>query len=216
MFRNRQDAALSLAQRLEKYRGQDGIVLAIPRGGVPVGYVVAQRLGFPLEVTLSKKIGHPNNREYAIGSVSLGGVTIDERAAAGVPTDYFTEQATRIQARLQENFRRFMDGRPPTSLAGKTVIVVDDGIATGHTMAGTVQAVRQSKPGRLVVAVPVAPPQAQQLLAPLVDEFVCLQLPASFQAVGRFYTDFEQVSDEEVIELIRRRAAEYYEGNRAR
>ncbi|MCC3155454.1 phosphoribosyltransferase family protein [Hymenobacter sp. BT770] len=207
MFQNRQDAALRLAHRLEKYRGEDGIVLAIPRGGVPIGYVIAQQLGFPLEVVLSKKIGHPNNSEYAIGSVSLDSVAVDERTAFGIPAEYIQEQAARIQAKLRENFRLFMDGRPPTNLKGKTVIVVDDGIATGHTMVATVEAIRKSRPAKLIVAVPVAPPHAQQQLAPLVDEFVCLLLPRDFAAVGQFYVTFDQVSDEEVIRLLRKSAA---------
>ncbi|ALW86473.1 phosphoribosyltransferase [Hymenobacter sedentarius] len=212
MFQNRQDAALRLAQRLEKYRGEDGIVLAIPRGGVPIGYVIAQQLGFPLEVVLSKKIGHPNNSEYAIGSVSLDSVAVDERTASGIPAEYIQQQAARIQAKLRENFRLFMDGRPPTNLKGKTVIVVDDGIATGHTMVATVEAIRRSQPAKLVVAVPVAPPRAQQQLAPLVDEFVCLLLPHDFAAVGQFYVTFDQVSDEEVIRLLRKSAAGAHDG----
>ena len=209
MFQNRQDAALRLAPHLEKYRGENGIVLAIPRGGVPVGYVIARHLGFPLEVVLSKKIGHPTNSEYAIGSVSLEGVAVDERAAAGIPAVYIQQQAAHIQAKLRESFQRFMDGRPPTSLNGKTVIVVDDGIATGNTMASTVQAVRKSQPSKLIVAVPVAPPHAQRLLSPQVDEFVCLLLPREFAAVGQFYVDFDQVSDDEVVRLLRKSAAGY-------
>ena len=209
MFQNRQDAAQRLAQRLEKYRGKDGIVLAIPRGGVPVGYVIARQLGFPLEVVLSKKIGHPNNSEYAIGSVSLDGVAVDERAASGISAAYIEQQASHIQARLRESYQLFMDGRQPTSLNGKTVIVVDDGIATGNTMASTVQAIRKSQPARLIVAVPVAPPHAQRMLSPQVDEFVCLLLPHEFAAVGQFYVDFDQVSDEEVIRLLRKSSGGY-------
>jgi predicted phosphoribosyltransferase len=208
MFKNRHDAALGLAQRLEKYRGEDGIVLAIPRGGVPIGYDIARHLGWPLEVVLSKKIGHPRNSEFAIGAVSLDGVAVDERAAEGVPAEYIQEQVARIQAKLRSNFELFMGGRAPTSLTGKTVILVDDGIATGNTIRSTVQSIGSSHPAKLVVAVPVAPPQAQQQLGPLVDEFVCLLLPSEFSAVGQFYKDFEQVSDEEVIRLLRENAAE--------
>ncbi|WP_303311922.1 phosphoribosyltransferase [Hymenobacter sp. BT730] len=206
MFLNRHDAAVQLAEKLRKYRGQDGIVLAIPRGGVPLGAVIAQHLGFPLEVALSKKIGHPNNREYAIGSVTLDGSVVNENAA-GVPVRYIEEETTRIQAKLRENFHLFMGGRTPTNLHGKTVILVDDGIATGHTIVSIVQAIRHSQPAKLIVAVPVAPPQAAHRLRPLVDEYVCLLQPQDFMAVGQFYVDFEQVSDEEVIQLLHNNAA---------
>lgn len=206
MFLNRHDAATQLAAKLTKYRGQDGIVLAIPRGGVPLGYVIAQALGFPLEVALSKKIGHPSNPEYAIGSVTLDSAVVNENAA-GVPVRYIEEETARIQAKLRENFRLFMGGHTPTNLKGKTVIVVDDGIATGHTMVSIVQAIRKSQPGKLVVAVPVAPPHAAHQLRPLVDEYVCLSQPEGFMAVGQFYVDFEQVSDEEVIDLLHKNAA---------
>ncbi|GAB3298179.1 phosphoribosyltransferase [Hymenobacter humi] len=215
MFRNRHDAALRLAQYLEKYRGEDGIVLAIPRGGVPIGYVIAQHLGFPLEVALSKKIGHPGNSEFAIGAVSLDSVAVDERAAATVPAEYIQEQVARIQAKLRDNFRAFMGGQPPTPLKGKTVILVDDGIATGNTILSLVQAIRKSQPARLVVAVPVAPPHAQRQLGPLVDEFVCPLLPPDFAAVGQFYQEFSQVDDEEVIRLLRENAATVYHASGA-
>lgn len=202
MFQNRTDAAHRLAERLARYRGDDGLVLAIPRGGVPIGVAVARALGFPLEVALAKKIGHPNNREYAIGVVTLAGAAVNENAA-GVSETYIRQETERLQAHLRASLRLFMAGRPLTPLAGKTVVVVDDGIATGHTMAGTVQAVRAGRPGKLVVAVPVAPPHAVQLLRPLVDELVCLLIPPDFRAVGQYYEDFGQVSDEEVVRLLR-------------
>lgn len=210
-FQNRQDAALRLAGRLTQYRGADGLVLAIPRGGVPVGYTVARALELPLEVALAKKIGHPHNSEYAIGAVTPAGVVLDEQARH-VPAEYVRAEVARLQARLRANYRLFMGDREPTSLAGKTVIVVDDGIATGHTMAATVQAVRAGQPRRLVVAVPVAPPQAQREFAPLVDEFVCLLLPPDFRAVGQYYDDFGQVSDEEVVALLQANAVEFGPG----
>ena len=205
MFQDRYDAAGRLATRLLTYRGEDGIVLAIPRGGVPIGTVVARALGFPLEVALAKKIGHPANREYAIGVVTLAGASVDEHAA-GVSESYIREETGRLQARLRDSLRLFMAGRPLTPLTGKTVVVVDDGIATGHTMLGTVQAIRASRPGKLIVAVPVASPHAAQLVRPLVDEFICLALPPDFRAVGQYYVEFEQVSDEVVIDLIRESA----------
>ena len=201
MFQNRHDAAVRLTARLLKYRGEDGIVLAIPRGGVPIGEVVARELGFPLEVALAKKIGHPANREYAIGVVTLAGVFVNKNAAE-VSEEYIREETARLQVRLRESLRLFMDGRPLTSLKGKTVVVVDDGIATGHTMLGAVEAIRSSNPGKLIVAVPVASPHVAQLLHPSVDEFIYLSLPSDFRAVGRYYVEFEQVSDDEVIRLL--------------
>ena len=206
MFQDRYDAAGRLAARLLRYRDEDGIVLAIPRGGVPIGTVVARELNFPLEVALAKKIGHPANREYAIGVVTLAGASVNANAA-GVSESYIREETARLQTRLRESLRLFMAGRPLTPLAGKTVVVVDDGIATGHTMLGTVEAIRAGKPGQLIVAVPVASPQAAQLVRPLVDEFICLALPPDFRAVGHYYVDFEQVSDDEVIELLRESAS---------
>lgn len=206
MFQDRQDAAAQLAVRLQKYRGEDGIVLAIPRGGVPIGAVVARELGFPLEVALAKKIGHPTNPEYAIGSVTLDGVAVNENVG-NVSEAYIREETARLRAKLRANLRLFMPGRPPTPLTGKTVILVDDGIATGYTIAGTVQAIRRRNPGRLVVAVPVAPPQAAHLLAPLVEEYICLVQPPNFRAVGQYYVRFEQVSDTEVVRLLRESTA---------
>lgn len=206
MFQNRYDAAGRLAARLLNYRGEDGIVLAIPRGGVPIGEVVARELGFPLEVALAKKIGHPANREYAIGVVTLAGAFVNENAAE-VSEEYIREETARLQVRLRESLRLFMAGRPLTSLKGKTVVVVDDGIATGHTMLGAVEAIRASNPGKLIVAVPVASPHAAQLLQPSVDEFIYLSLPSDFRAVGRYYVEFEQVSDDEVIRLLRESAS---------
>ena len=205
MFKNRYDAAIRLAEGLRKYRGEDGIVLAIPRGGVPMGVVLARELNFPLEVALAKKIGHPANREYAIGVVTLAGAAVNENAA-GVPEAYIREEAARLQVRLRDSLRRFMGGRPLTPLDGKTVVVVDDGIATGHTMVGTVQAIRAENPGKLIVAVPVASPHAARRLRPMVDELLCLLLPPDFRAVGQYYTEFEQVSDEEVVRLLRESA----------
>ena len=206
IFQDRYDAATRLAARLLNYRGDDGIVLAIPRGGVPIGVVVASELGFPLEVALAKKIGHPANHEYAIGVVTLTGASVNANAT-GVSESYIREETARLQSRLRENLRLFMDDRPLTPLRGKTVVVVDDGIATGHTMVGTVQAIRASKPDKLIVAVPVASPHAAQLLRSMVDEFICLSLPPDFRAVGQYYVEFEQVSDDEVIELLQESAS---------
>jgi predicted phosphoribosyltransferase len=203
MFINRLDGAIQLVLKLKKYKGKDGIVLAIPRGGVPVGYVIAKELMFPLEVMLTKKIGHPFNSEYAIGSVSMDG-TIVINNITGVSEKYIQEKSEELKKSLKEKFAFFMGDRKPQSLKNKVVILVDDGIATGSTMIASIQSIRTQQPKSLIVAVPVAPPDTAEKIKLLVDEFVALSLPHNFQAVGQFYEDFPQVSDEEVIELLKK------------
>ena len=156
-------------------------------------------------MALDKKIGHPANHKYAIGVVTLAGAFINENAAE-VFEEYIREETVRLQVRLRESLRLFIAGQPQTSIKGKTV-VVDDGIATGHTMLGAVEAIRSSNSGKLIMAVPVTSPHAAQLLQPSVDEFIYLSLPSDFRAVGRYYVEFEQVSDDEVICLLRESAS---------
>ncbi|WP_018479532.1 phosphoribosyltransferase [Pontibacter roseus] len=199
-IKNREEAALLLADRLEKYQGQLGVVLAIPRGGVPVAAPIAKRLGMPLEVTVSKKIGHPANPEYAIGAVSLDDVEVEEHI--NVPQEYVAAEVKRIRESLHRKYRLFMGNRQPVALQDRIVIIVDDGIATGKTLLSTVNLVRKQHPRKIIVAVPVAPPSAIERFTALVDEVVCLLVPPFFQAVGQFYQEFSQVSDEEVIELL--------------
>ncbi|MHC2991445.1 phosphoribosyltransferase [Pontibacter sp. HJ8] len=199
-IRNREEAALMLADRLEKYQGQKGVVLAIPRGGVPVAAPIARRLGMPLEVTVSKKIGHPANPEYAIGAVSLEAVAVDERI--NVPQEYIKAEVERIQESLRKKHRLFMGNRQPVNLKDRVVIIVDDGIATGKTLLSTINLVKKQQPSKIVVAVPVAPYAAIEQFSAIVDEVVCLLVPPYFQAVGQFYQEFTQVSDEEVIGLL--------------
>lgn len=202
MFKDRYDAALQLAQKLEKYRNKNGIVLAVPRGGIPLGYVIAKELGLPLEVILSKKIGHPQNPEYAIGSVSLNGFVINDNVT-DVSMDYIRRESDRILKVLKKKFKLYMDGHKPTDLKDKTVIIVDDGIATGSTVLATVETVRKTKPKEIVIAVPVAPPATVNELSKTVDEMICLLTPYDFMGVGQFYLNFSQVSDDEVIQLLR-------------
>jgi predicted phosphoribosyltransferase len=199
-IRNREEAAVLLAERLEKYKGEKGVVLAIPRGGVPIGAHVAKALRMPLEVTLTKKIGHPMNQEFAIGAVSLNSVAVDEREE--VPQEYIAREVERIRQSLQEKYKLFMGNRQHIPLKGRVVIIVDDGIATGKTLEATVKLVRKEQPRSIVVAVPVAPPAAAEHFSEIVDDFVCLLVPPFFQAVGQFYDEFYQVSDEMVIQLL--------------
>ena len=196
MFQNRIEAGLLLAAKLRKYKNDPGIVLAVPRGGVPVAYAVAKELGFPIEVILTKKIGHPMNKEYAIGAASLTDYFIIPHE--NVSEEYIQQEVERIRTRLKEMYKIFMGDREPESLEGKTVIVIDDGIATGNTLMGTVNVLRKSKPGKIIIGVPVASKSAIQKLSKEVDEVVAVLIPEEFYGVGAFYEDFEQVSDEEV------------------
>jgi len=197
MFRDRIEAGLLLAAKLKKYINDSGIVLAVPRGGVPVAYAVARELGFPIEVILTKKIGHPMNKEYAIGAASLTDYFIAPHD--DVTEEYIQQELQRVRSRLKEMYIRFMGDKEPENLKGKTVIVIDDGIATGNTLMGTVNVLRKSNPGKIVIGVPVASKSAVQKLSKEVDEVVAVMIPEEFYGVGAFYEDFEQVSDEEVM-----------------
>jgi len=197
MFHDRIEAGLLLAAKLKKYKNDHGIVLAVPRGGVPVAYAVAKEFGFPIEVILTKKIGHPMNKEYAIGAASLTDYFIVPHD--DVTEEYIQQELQRVRSRLKEMYIRFMGDKEPENLKGKTVIVIDDGIATGNTLMGTVNVLRKSNPGKIVIGVPVASKSAAQKLSKEVDEVVAVMIPEEFYGVGAFYEDFEQVSDEEVM-----------------
>lgn len=204
MFKDRIDAANQLAEQLKKYKNKDGIVLAIPRGGVPVGYVVAQKLNMPLEIFLSKKIGHPSNPEYAIGSVSLSGV-IENGSLDEVTEEYIQRESERILKNLKEKHALYVGTKKSASLTNKTVIIVDDGIATGSTIKAAIQSVKKSSPKEIIVAVPVAPQETAVKFSRLVDEFVCVLRPSIFHAIGEFYKDFSQVSDDDVMGYLNRK-----------
>ena len=200
-FFDRIDAAEQLVPLLEKYKNQDCVVLAVPRGGVPMGYHIAQKLGFPLDLLMTKKIGHPNNPEYAIGAVSLEGTLRDEEQ--DVSEDYIQYETQRIRKQLQDRYQRFMPDKKPLDLTHKIVIVVDDGIATGYTILAAIELLRKKKPAKIVVAVPVAPPDSANKVRKQVDDFICLHTPVSFYGVGRFYENFEEVTDDKVIQLLK-------------
>lgn len=197
MFQDRIEAGLLLAEKLKKYKNQRGIVLAVPRGGVPVGYAVAKELGLPLEVVLTKKIGHPDNKEYAIGAASLTDYFVIPHE--NVTDRYIENELREIRSRLNKMHQQFMGDRQPENLTGKTVIVIDDGIATGNTLLGTVNVLRKSNPRKIVIGVPVASSSAVERLSKEVDEVVAVLVPDEFYGVGAFYEDFEQVSDEEAL-----------------
>jgi putative phosphoribosyl transferase len=200
-IQNREVAAIMLADQLAKYKGQKGVVLAIPRGGVPVAAPIAKKLGMPMEVVLTKKIGHPSNPEFAIGAVSKDSIVVDERIE--VPEGYVAQEAQRLRAELDKKYKLFMGDRKHVTLQDRVAIIVDDGIATGKTLEATVDLVKKENPRKIVIAVPVAPYEAIYRFKSLVDEVVCLLVPPFFQAVGQFYNEFNQTSDEEVIQLLK-------------
>jgi putative phosphoribosyl transferase len=205
-FRDRAEAGRYLAQQLSGYAGRDDvIVLALPRGGVPVGYEVAKALGAPLDVFVVRKIGVPGHEELAMGAIATGGLLVLDRGVVRT-LGISQEQIERVvAAELRELERReaaYRDGREPPQLEGKTVILVDDGLATGSTMRAAALAVRQANPARIVVAVPVAAPETCDEFRDVVDEIVCGLTPRPFRAVGLWYDDFSQTTDEEVRELL--------------
>ncbi|MEX6688356.1 phosphoribosyltransferase family protein [Danxiaibacter flavus] len=199
-FRDRNDAAHRLAAKLVTYTNQDGVVLAIPRGGVPVAFEIAKQLHFTLDLLMTKKIGHPRYPEYAIGAVGLEDSIIHEDA--GLSSEDLAGIIAYIREELRQQYLRFMGNNKPAPLEDRIVIIADDGIATGRTILGTLPMIKRRHPGRLIIAVPVISPRALKLLQEQVDEVVYLHAPFSFQGVGRFYEDFRQVSDEDVLSLL--------------
>jgi len=208
IFADRAEAGRSLAWRLEKYANRhDVVVLAVPRGGVPVAFEVAVVLRAPLDVFLVRKLGVPGHEEVAFGAIASGGVRVLDRqilrtlAIAWSEVEALTARAEQELKRREAAYR----GRElPLSVAGKIAILVDDGIATGASLLAAIRALRQLRPAEIVVAVPVAPAPVAERLAYEVDEMVCVATPEPFGAVGEFYDDFSQVKDEEVIELLAR------------
>ncbi|GAA2914896.1 hypothetical protein GCM10010517_81220 [Streptosporangium fragile] len=206
VFRDRRDAGRVLAGMLEHYRGRPGvIVLGLPRGGVPVAYEIAAALGAPLDVFLVRKLGVPGHEELAMGAVAGGGVvTLNDDIIHGltVSPEVIERVIRRERQELRRRDRLYRGSRPAPEPDGRTVILVDDGLATGASMRAAVQALRRLHPARIVVAVPTAPRSACRELAPLVDEVVCAATPSPFFAVGYSYRDFDQTSDDEVRDLL--------------
>lgn len=200
MFVDRVDAGMQLAEALEGFRGSDAVLLAIPRGGVPVAAEVAKALHLPLDILLTKKIGHPDQPELAIGAVSLHGLQLDPRFH--VPRSYIDAQVDRIRGVLRERDTAYRSGRPALEVKGRTAIIVDDGIATGYAVRAAIELLRQAGAKRVVVAVPVAAWQTVDTLQEPADQVICLEVPDDLIAIGAHYEDFAQVSDEEVIALL--------------
>ncbi|HEY3912666.1 MAG TPA: phosphoribosyltransferase [Stellaceae bacterium] len=210
MFADRSAAGRELSRRLQHLRAEQPIVLALPRGGVPVGFEIAEELDAPLDIVLVRKIGAPGQPELALGAVVDGAgaqVLIDEELAAALAVDpaYIEGETRRQLAEIERRREAYLGRRPPTPIAGRTAIVADDGIATGSTVRAALLATKRSSAGRVVLAVPVAPQETLAALRPEVDEIVCLATPSPFLAVGAHYQQFAQLADEDVVSLLRRR-----------
>ncbi|WEK21048.1 MAG: phosphoribosyltransferase family protein [Candidatus Pedobacter colombiensis] len=195
-FEDRGQAGRFLADELLSYKDEPGIILAIPRGGIPIAYEVAKKLNFPVEILLIKKIGHPLNKEYAIGTASLNDYYIIP--VLDVSSAYIKNELKSIRTTLEHMQDLFLGSKQPTDLKGKTVILIDDGMATGHTILGTVNIIKKSNPGKIIVAIPVASIDAVEKLSKKVDKVVALIVPEEFGAVGAFYENFDQVSENDV------------------
>ncbi|MBA2442379.1 MAG: phosphoribosyltransferase [Rubrobacter sp.] len=204
-FEDRGDAGRRLAEELARYRDEEPLVLALPRGGVPVGYEISRSLGAPLDVLVARKLGAPEQPELGIGAVAPGGVrVIDDHTVAllGLSEEEIDALAERELAEVERRTRRFREGRPEPELRDRTVILVDDGLATGVTARAAIEAVRQQSPRRLVLAVPVCAAQTAKALEQEVDALVSLETPVRLGAIGLWYRDFQQTPDEEVVRLL--------------
>ncbi|NLV04930.1 phosphoribosyltransferase [Haloarcula rubripromontorii] len=204
-FENRQAAGKRLGEALRERDIEVDTVLAIPRGGLPVGRPVADALGVPLDIAVAKKIGAPNNPEYAIGAVAADGsvwLNSDVINRREIPRGYVASTRAEMAEAARRKAQRYRDSESSLSLTGKRVCLVDDGVATGATARACIEQIRQADPERLVLAVPVASPRAISDLEALVDEVICLVVPSEFRAVGQYYEQFEQVSDEAAMSYL--------------
>ncbi len=205
-FKDRAEAGRLLAGPLGAYAGRaDALVLALPRGGVPVGAELARALDIDLDILIVRKLGMPGHEEFAMGAIGSGGVRVLQPGVPGlmgVTAQDVEDVAARALAELARRERAYRGGRPPPALGGRSAILVDDGVATGSTVQAAIEVARRLGPRELVLAIPVAPPDTVAALAPRVDRLVCLSIPAGFRSVGQWYDSFGQTADEEVQDLL--------------
>ncbi|MDP8952357.1 MAG: phosphoribosyltransferase [Actinomycetota bacterium] len=206
-FKDRHDAGRRLAERVARYRDENPIVLALPRGGVPVGYEVSRSLDAPLDIFIARKLGAPGRPELGIGAVAQDGLRVlnaDAIRALGIPKEYIERVAEGEKAEIERRLGLLRgEGHPEPEVRGRTVILVDDGLATGVTARAAIEALRRRDPRRLILAAPVCAAASAELLRPEVDELVCLKTPSGPTAISLWYHNFQQVPDEEVIELLK-------------
>ncbi|RJP47328.1 MAG: phosphoribosyltransferase [Armatimonadetes bacterium] len=203
VFKNRQETGEKLAEKLEKYQGQDVVVYALPRGGVVLGAEIARKLHAPLDLIIVRKIGHPLNPEYALCATSENAhMVCNEEELAGVDQEWFKKEVEKERQEAKRRREAYLKGRKPVPAKGKIAIIIDDGVATGLTMFTAIIEIKHQKPKKVIVAVPVAPKETADQIESKVDEFVSLEIPEIFLgAIGAYYEYFPQVSDEEVINL---------------
>lgn len=205
MFLDRQDAGTKLAYALKKYKDTETIVIGLPRGGVVLAAEVANILGLPLDIVCPRKIGAPQNHEFAIGAITESGEGYFNKESIeelGISPQYLTNEIEKEKKEAIRRLKIFRGNRPPLDLEGIQVIIVDDGLATGMTMKAAVATLKKMNPSKIIVAVPVAPTDTSIQIKKLVDDFVCLEIADNFYAVGQFYYDFPQTTDQQVIELL--------------
>jgi putative phosphoribosyl transferase len=200
ILKDRMEAGFLLSQKLKKYQDSNAVILAIPKGGVPIGHEIAKRLHLPLDIVLSKKIGHPFNKEYAIGAVSVESIIVDKHP--DVSEEYIEKETVRLRELLWEKHKLYRGNREPVDIEGKNVIIVDDGIATGNTLIVSIAMLRKENPAKIIVAVPVLPYDTVQKFEQITDEFIYLIASKSFRGVGGFYEHFYQVQDDEVMQML--------------